>query len=715
MSTLGLGLCSFGVQFAAARPAPLIQAVNDFNTVQASFTVLDVPRTFGNSQQYRVNIKIFSAEIGKAHLNLNSRGELRGGQEIANLLPQASYSCWLQLRPAKDSDRAGYLSRCKDSISQVSQPPETHFVIHQIRKAFLDSSRGTTQESRGLVAGLAIGDTSMLSEETLQEMKTVSLTHLTAVSGANCAIVLGLVYFLTKRLGGGRYVRLVAGLVTLVTYVALVGAQPSVLRAAVMAAAVLIAVSLGRKAAALNALGFAVIVLLIADPWLAVDFGFGLSVAATAGLLVLTEPLAKKLSNHLPRWAAISIAVAVAAQIFCFPILLQLQDGVSTYALPANLLAEPLVAPITVLGILALAVAIPLPWLAMMLSYLASHGTNWIAQVAKFFSGLPNDTLSWPGGLIGFGAALLVVIGSTLWLRAKKRKQQNLGVVILSLILSLSVGTISYVQLRAAAWPIKDWQVVACDVGQGDAMVVRSKDLIAVIDVGRDDAPVDDCLAHLGISHIDLLVLTHFDMDHVGGIQGALRGRKVETVLISPFKDERWGATGTNLYLQKTGAKIMFAERGVSGTLGDIDWQVLSPNHEAQGAEDSNDASIVMLWSAKYFNLVTMADIGERGQMRMVADSKWWQLNTIRELPMVLKVSHHGSADQYPELIEQLDPELSLISVGASNSYGHPTNRTLGTLKKSGSQVLRTDQMGSIALSAGESGLIIANSPRLTG
>jgi competence protein ComEC len=204
-------------------------------------------------------------------------------------------------------------------------------------------------------------------------------------------------------------------------------------------------------------------------------------------------------------------------------------------------------------------------------------------------------------------------------------------------------------------------------------------------------------------------------MDHVGGIQGALRGRKVETVLISPFKDERWGATGTNLYLQKTGAKIMFAERGVSGTLGDIDWQVLSPNHEAQGAEDSNDASIVMLWSARYFNLVTMADIGERGQMRMVADSKWWQLNTIRELPMVLKVSHHGSADQYPELIEQLDPELSLISVGASNSYGHPTNRTLGTLKKSGSQVLRTDQLGSIALSAGESGLIIANSPRLTG
>ena len=85
MATLGLGLCSFGVQFAAARPAPLIQAVNDFNTVQASFTVLDVPRTFGNSQQYRVNIKIFSAEIGKAHLNLKSRGELRGGQEIANL------------------------------------------------------------------------------------------------------------------------------------------------------------------------------------------------------------------------------------------------------------------------------------------------------------------------------------------------------------------------------------------------------------------------------------------------------------------------------------------------------------------------------------------------------------------------------------------------------------------------------------------------------
>jgi len=715
LATISLGLCSFGVQFSAARPGPLMEAAGDFNKVRASFTVLDEPRIFGSSQNFRTNIKITTFELGKDNLSLNARGELRGGKEIANLLPKANYSCLLQLRPAKDADRAGYLSNCKGAISELSQPPETNFVIHKIREAFLESSQGITQDARGLVAGLAIGDTSMLSEELLQAMKSVSLTHLTAVSGANCAIVLGLVYFLTIKLGGGRRVRLVAGLFTLLTYVALVGAQPSVLRAAVMAGAVLVTVSLGRKTQAMNALGFAIIILLVADPWLAVDFGFALSVAATAGLLVLTEPLVRKLSTRMPRWLAISVAVAVSAQIFCFPILLQLQAGLSTYALPANLLAEPLVAPITVLGILALVCAVPLPWLATLLSYTASLGTNLIATVATFFSGLPNTTLSWPQGIPGLLAALLMVLGFSLWLRSKKGRLQNLGIIILSMVLALSVGTITFFQFRAASWPMKDWQVVACDVGQGDAMVLRSQSLIAVIDVGRDDDPVDDCLSQLGVRQIDLLVLTHFDMDHVGGIQGALKNRKVSTVLISPFKDERWGATGTNFYLQKTRAKVILAEQGVNGKLGDFAWQVLSPNHDAQGAEDSNDASIVMLWSTNYLNLLTMADIGERGQMRMVSKSNWWKSSSLGELPMVLKVSHHGSADQYPELIEQLDPEVSLISVGTKNSYGHPTSRTLSALKETGSQVLRTDQLGSIALYASESGLIIANSPRLTG
>lgn len=292
---------------------------------------------------------------------------------------------------------------------------------------------------------------------------------------------------------------------------------------------------------------------------------------------------------------------------------------------------------------------------------------------------------------------------------------KNLGLLLLSMILAVTVGSISFIQIRSASWPMDNWQIIVCDVGQGDAMVIKSRSLVAMIDVGREDKPTDQCLDRLGVKQLDFLVLTHFDMDHVGGIKGALAGRSVSTVMISPYKDERWGATGTNLFLQKTGARVVLAERGLNGQFGNFSWQVLSPEHNAAGTDDSNDASVVMLWKSDYLNLITMADIGEKGQMRMIANSDWWRSSELTSKPLVLKVSHHGSADQYPELIEHLDPELSLISVGSNNSYGHPTSRTLDVLARAGSRVARTDQMGSIAVSAGASGLIIANSPRLTG
>lgn len=706
-----MGLSSFGIQHSAARPIQLDEAVSDYAKVQAKFQVLEAPRQFGNQGNFRVAVKLLSAEISAQEIGFSARGEIRGGDEIAQVKTGSEYRCLLALRPTAKGDRAGFSGHCKGELQLEREANQVNAIVTGVRVAFLENARGVSQDAKGLVAGLAIGDTSMLSDQLKINMKTVSLTHLTAVSGANCAIVLAMVYLLVRKLGGDRWVRLVVGLATLVAYVLLVGAQPSVLRAGVMAAAVLIAISLGRKTAPLSALALAILVLLIADPWLAVDFGFALSVAATAGLLILTEPIARRLAERMPRWLAISIAVAVAAQIFCLPVLLQLQSGLATYSLPANLIAEPMVAPVTVLGILAVIFAVPFPWLAQLLSFTASLGTAVIAWVANHFSSLPRETMSWPAGLAGTVAATAVILGFVLWLRAEPNRLRSLGITTLTVVSAVSLGFLAFNEVRLATWPMPNWNIVACDVGQGDSMVLKSGNLIAVIDVGKDDKAVDACLTELGVTEIDLLVLTHFDMDHVGGIRGALEGRSVKTVLVSPFKDERWGATGTTKYLAGTAAKIIAVEKGVSGTFGDVTWQVISPLRAASGAEDSNDASVVMLWKSSAFNLLTMADIGERGQMRMSSGESWWQDLSGQSIPLVLKVSHHGSADQYPELIEALNPDLSLISVGKDNSYGHPTRRTLGLLERAGSKIYRTDALGSIAISVKEGGLAIANSP----
>jgi competence protein ComEC len=304
----------------------------------------------------------------------------------------------------------------------------------------------------------------------------------------------------------------------------------------------------------------------------------------------------------------------------------------------------------------------------------------------------------------------LVIAGFLLWLKSGPTILRNLGLATLVFVISIALGGFGFMQLQRLQWPIKSWQVVACDVGQGDALVVKSEGKTALIDAGKYDEKIDNCLSELGIQQIDMLVLTHFDLDHVGGIKGALKNRTVGVAIVSPFKDERWGATGTSMVLAEAGIKIQTADLGANGKLGELTWQVLSPMPEAAGAEDSNDASLVILFKAKQFNLLTMADIGEQGQMRMTSNSSWWKDPGLHEVPLILKVSHHGSADQYPELIEALKPDLSLISVGANNSYGHPTQRTLKLLVDSGAAIARTDLLGSIAVGLNQSGLVISNS-----
>ncbi|MSZ46469.1 MAG: DNA internalization-related competence protein ComEC/Rec2 [Actinobacteria bacterium] len=711
VSSLVLGLFSFAVQHWASRPQQLQAAVQGFQKVEIAFELLDEPKKFSQSHNYSSTIKIFSATPGGQQIRLSAKGLLLGDSQLRDLQRGARYGCLMSLSPTAAGERAGFKGRCNDSPIQIVAAAKKNSLVTGLRAAFMKNLRGVDTNSAGLVAGLAIGDVSMLSQSLLDQMKLVSLTHLTAVSGANCAIVLAMFYLLVRKLGGGRWWRLGVGLAALIGYVQMVGAQPSVLRAAVMAASVLIGVSLGRKTAPMSALALSVIVLLIADPWLSIDFGFALSVAATAGLLVLTQPITARLQRHLPGWLAIAVAVSLSAQILCLPILLQLQSGIATYALPANVLAEPLVAPVTVLGICACLIAWLFPPAAWCLTYLASEATWLIAQIANYFASQQNVTLGWPTGVAGAALAISLVIAFLLWFKAEPTRLRNLGLTTLALIAAFSVGSIGFNLVQSANWPLRDWQVVACDVGQGDALVIRSAGKIALVDVGRENRPVNQCLQRLDVKRIDLLVLTHFDMDHIGGLSGAIAGRQVGIALVSPFKDERWGATGTNLTLANAGIKILAVERGVTGNLGECQWQVLNPNRNAAGAENSNDASIAMLWQTAEFNLLTMADLGEKGQRRIASQDRWWQDPALQTKPLILKVSHHGSADQFGELIQTLMPDISLISVGQNNSYGHPTLKTLEILQGTGSKIERTDELGSIAVASRGGGLVTANAP----
>ncbi|MFT2692864.1 ComEC/Rec2 family competence protein [Clavibacter zhangzhiyongii] len=305
------------------------------------------------------------------------------------------------VRSADPGDRAAYLLQARGRLDATVAPPGPLAVADGLRQGLTRAAAELPGPGASLLPGLAIGDVSAVSPELAQTMKDSSLTHLTAVSGANCAVIVGLVLALSVAAGLRRPARAVAALAALGAFVVLVTPQPSVLRAAVMAAVLIVSTAGGRPARGLPALAVAVVVLLTADPRLARDLGFTLSVLATAGLLVLAPPLAERLARRMPRRLADALAIPVAAQVACQPVLLVLQPGLPVHGVVANVLAEPAAAPATVAGLVA-CVLLPIwPAAGDLLVRLAWLPASWIAAVASVMSGLPAGRIPWPTGLAG--------------------------------------------------------------------------------------------------------------------------------------------------------------------------------------------------------------------------------------------------------------------------------------------------------------------------
>nr|WP_281360588.1 ComEC/Rec2 family competence protein [Psychromicrobium silvestre] len=287
-------------------------------------------------------------------------------------------------------------------------------------------------EAAELLPGLVTGDRSAQSEELSQLMKTVGMTHVSAVSGMNCSIVVLAIILAARSIRMPRVFAALCGALGLLFLIGVVGPDPSVLRAAVMGTLGTLSLLGGRSKHPLALLHTAVIVLLLANPWLAISFGFILSVLATAGLVVLGPGLRFFFERFLPGWAATLIAIPLAAQLCCAPVIVLLTPRLTPYALPANILAAPLVSLGTLLGTLALPLLPLLPWLATPLLWLAGLCAGGVVAICRVLAALPGSSLPWlegaPGAiLLGLlsAAFLGVFLAAEHWWRNPERFKER--------------------------------------------------------------------------------------------------------------------------------------------------------------------------------------------------------------------------------------------------------------------------------------------------
>ncbi|WP_240642290.1 ComEC/Rec2 family competence protein [Microbacterium sulfonylureivorans] len=594
--------------------------------------------------------------------------------------------------PSRPGERALLLVRGSRGVDVLRPAAGFAESTAALRRGLVASAEGLPGDGAGLVPGLAVGDTSAVSPELDAAMKESSLSHLTAVSGANCALVVGIAFLAAAAAGAPRGVRVLVGVAALGGFVLLVTPEPSVVRAGVMAAIAMLGVLLGRPGAGVSILSLAVAVLLVADPWLAGSLGFALSAAATASLLLFARPLARGLERFLPRTLALALAVPLAAQLACGPLLVLIAPQVPVYGVLANLLAAPAAPIATVVG-LAACLAAPIPWLQSGLTALAWAPAAWIAATATTISALPGDLVRWLEGWPG--AVSLGVLGGALGVLIalrRRTRRARLAVVVSAALVAIVVGVIAGGGLLgsvAGRWALpSQWSVLACDVGQGDAVLLRAGDAVALVDTGPEPEPLADCLDRVGVGRIDLLVLTHFDLDHIGGVSTVV-GR-VGTVLHGPAD-----ADGARILdaLRSGGAELVDVHAGLSGDLGPARWRVVWPPPTSLAFEEGNDASVVLdVRGGGIPPTLLLGDLSASPQSALGASG------ALDPPYAVVKVAHHGSADQDAGLYRLVRPAVALVTVGAGNDYGHPRREILEVLTGLGARVARTDTGGIVAL-----------------
>lgn len=618
---------------------------------------------------------------------------LSWGADRSDLPPGTVLHVSGRLVPGDATNRSAALL-VADDVSVVADGPHLQQAALQVRMSLRHSTSAHPGDGGALLPGLVLGDTAGVSDELSQAMRDAGLSHLTAVSGGNVAITLAMLWWVARRCGLHRRGLALVGAVFLPAYVVLVRPDPSVVRAAVMAGIGLVALIGGHRARGLPTLALAVCALLLIDPFLCLSLGFALSVVATAGLVTLGRRWTRlsrvpALRAFLAAWAA-----AAAASLATTPLIAGMGGGVPVLSIPANLLAAPAVAPASILGLLAAVAGLVAPTPAQWIAAAGTLPAAWIAGIARYVQGLPGSVAPWPGGLLGAVqvTAVLLLAAAGWWLARRAHRTAPVAVA-LGAVGFVVLAPMAGITLPTASWPPPGWVAVACDVGQGDAIVLNAGSGAAVVvDAGPDPKAIDRCLARLGVRSVPVLVLSHDHADHVEGLPGVLRGRQVDEIVQSPLAEPAQQAARVRRWAADAGVPTAVATTGERRVVGAVTWQVLWPDRVLHGTDsDPNNASLVLLVHAGGLTLLLGGDVEPEAQALLLREEPPGHVD-------VVKVPHHGSRKQDPSYATITTPVLALVSVGVNNDYGHPDPGTLRQYAAIGATVGRTDTAGDLAV-----------------
>ena len=587
--------------------------------------------------------------------------------------------------------------------------------IFRLRQLLLRRLDGAMpSQEAALVKAMVLGDRSGLTPDMNQAFLDSGTFHILAISGLNVSLLAGTLFGLLRLLAISPRLAAGASVLLVTLYAALAGASASVVRAAVMADAYLLAVVLDRRADLLNSLALSALALLWWNPRFLFEVGFQLTYLATLGIVLVVPRCARALAP-LPwplRWALESVVITLAATAMTLPILARAFNRVAPVGILSNVPIVPLSGLVTTLGTAA---CVPLLFIPTGISWL-NHAMAWLVNLLL---GLAGWFAAWPWASVrvftptpGILAAYYA-IGLTWLLRLALSSASDrrgawarwLGLLALACVLTLAV------QVLVKLYPPRGRPAVRLtllDVGQGEAILVelpeRRRMLVDAGGVPGDRFDVGakvlaPFLLHEWIGHLDVLVLTHPQTDHAGGVPAILRGFSVGEVWLGDILDR----STISLWLQEYLRHRRIPQRVVSLSSPPVRWgqaqvAVLHPRARATRnpgvgigrPSRPNDASVVLRVGIGDRKVLLPGDIEREGEAALLRDRA-----AIRA--QVLKVPHHGSrTSSTSEFLAAVRPEVAIVSVGYRNRFHHPHPEVVARYRALGVRLFRTDLHGAI-------------------
>lgn len=664
------------------RAGPLVDLAADGGVREVEAVVVTEPRDAQHGWWAIVRVK----RVGDA--TTRERAVLRGAEDRPELR-----SVWRGEATARPVEAGGYLASQHVAVElrtstwyRLARPARgwraTTWVRERVAAA---TSAHLPPAPAGLAAGLVTGDTRGLPPADEQAMVDTGLSHLVAVSGSNVAMVTAGIFLLAAAVGIGAVGRRRATVVVLLWFAVLTRAEPSVLRATCMALLVLAASARGVLADVRHALAAAVLILVLLDPRLAGSLGLLLSVAATAGVLVVA-PLVRPRLRRLPGRVADLLAVTIGAQVAVAPVLLWTWGELPLSSVPANLVAVPAAAIASALVAAGALVALLHPVLAAPLLWLARPALELVLGAAH--------ALRWRGGVLAAARPVTIIaaLGAVAWLLSRPR---TFPARAAASVAALAIGLAGLPVVVGAA-PVPWLTITAIDVGQGDAILVESPGARVLVDGGPDDRAAR-WLRGRGRRRLDLVVVSHPHADHVAGLPAVLRQSEVAALWYYEGGEPSAVLEELREFAVQRGTAVHEPVAGQRAAVGDLEVEVLGPPEgRAYRWTDSeaNEASVVLRVRWRGYAVLLTGDVEEAAQRELLRRPDLLRAD-------LLKVPHHGAATTDPAFLRAVGASDAVVPVGRGNRYGHPDEGIVETLTQLGARIHRTDLDGTVRLEVG--------------